>query len=70
MSVLFVILGERLAPRTHNLVQGLGVLGSVDDVVLVSPGLLTVPVARTELRSQAGRIRDEGEQYCQQQTNK
>ena len=28
VSVLFVILGERLAPRPHNLIQGLGVLGS------------------------------------------
>ena len=56
VPVLLVLLRQRLAPRSQTLLQGFLVLGSVDNTVLIGPGVLTVPVG-TELQSQAGQIR-------------
>ena len=61
MPVLLVLLRQRLAPRSQTLLQGFLVLGSVNNIVLIGPGILTVPVLGTELQSQAGQIRDQGE---------
>ena len=55
VSVLPVLLGQRLRPGSHTRVQRFLVLGSLNNIVLISPGLFTGSVVSAEIQSQAVR---------------